>query len=314
MNLSFEQIENLAFGYVQKKQMGDGLHFYHCTERQIEKWYAYGEKLGDRAKSSTGVMIDFLTNSDYVSFTLSGGKFEIKINGLLTVKKVIKAEEPETVKLDLNGGENRVTLVFPSHTEGVIHALSLADAAEFKPYKYSRKFLFLGDSITQGHKTIFDSGSYAHRVSDFFDAERFINGVGGTFFTPDVFEKTAFEPDVVFIALGTNDFNKLKSLDKIKENVRTFISQVKDAFEGKQIFGIIPPWRWDDDIIKPVGTFPDFRETLKGIYDEFGIHTFNAFDLIPHFEECYFDHMHPNDLGYSYYAQNLITELKNYIK
>ena len=35
----------------------------------------------------------------------------------------------------------------------------------------------------------------------------------------------------------------------------------------------------------------------------------DGFDYVPHFQNFYFDHVHPNELGYAYYANTLENDL-----
>ena len=77
--------------------------------------------------------------------------------------------------------------------------------------------LFIGDSITQGWNSYYDTLSYAWRVSLYFNANSIINGIGGAFYEPQTFDVPDFDPDTVIVALGTNDFSKFKTTDEMLE-------------------------------------------------------------------------------------------------
>lgn len=149
MFLKDNEIKNITAGAVKIEKNDTGLRFYKCTDKQIKAWYDFGHDLGVRAESTTGIRLDFITNASKACFEVCGGKFEILINGLLSKQEII-GDDFTGVQVELNCKENRVTFLFPSHSIGMLKSVYINDGAEFRPTQFKNKFLFLGDSITQG--------------------------------------------------------------------------------------------------------------------------------------------------------------------
>lgn len=80
-----------------------------------------------------------------------------------------------------------------------------------------------------------------------FNADCVINGVGGGFFSECTFDKPGFDPDIVIIAYGTNDFGRYASVDEFSPHVNGYLELVKEAYGDKKVFCILPIWRSDID-------------------------------------------------------------------
>ena len=78
MRLSFDEIRELTVGAVSIFQDDSrNICFERCTGKQITAYYAFSETLGMRSRTTTGVRLDFHTNSATLSFTaVEGDKFE----------------------------------------------------------------------------------------------------------------------------------------------------------------------------------------------------------------------------------------------
>ena len=208
----------------------------------------------------------------------------------------------------------RVTLYFPSHdVYGTLSRVELDDGATFTPHKYDMKWLFIGDSITQGWAALVDSLSYAWRVSRFYNADCVINGVGGAFFHEDTFDTINFDPDVVSVAYGTNDFGYFKTLDEFRAHTRAYLELVAKEYAGKKIFVISPIWR-DKRDGKSMGSFEECRAVVYEEAERLGLIHIDGLYLVPPLPQFYYDeYLHPNENGFSLFAENLITELQKYI-
>ena len=248
MRLSFDQIKEITVGSLLTEERDGSVHFNKCTPKQVEAWYAKSEVLGQRSLCTTGVRLDFHTNSQNLSFrATSGKKYEAHVDGL--IHHVFRPCVPETVSCKLCGHlgetqeEYRVTLVLPSHEVGALEFIELDDGAYVRPHEFDRKMLFIGDSITQGWESSLDSYSYAYRVSAFYNANSVIQGIGGAYYNEDSFDTLDFDPDTVFVAYGTNDFGHYKTYDDLKAHCKAHLSLIADAYRGKRIFVISPIWR-----------------------------------------------------------------------
>lgn len=318
MKLTNEQIKAVTFGAVDIKETQDGLQFYKCTEKQRKAWWALSKTLGERAEMTTpGVRLDFHTDSKRFTFEAKG-VFEVYINDLFRVKFDFAEGGTGTVELcDPLGDplcDARVTLIFPSHfIGGVLKAVSLDDGAYIKPHVFDKKILFVGDSITQGWDSGYDSLSYAWRVMRFFNADAVVHGVGGGYFHRTVFDSINFDPDVVILALGTNDFGKYPTTDAMREETAAFMDQLAQEYKGKTLFCISPIWRLGQE--KSMGHFRDCRQVVIDEATKRGFIHINGLDLVPPDPTFFADPspLHPNALGFGIYAENLIREMQKYL-
>lgn len=320
MKLTFETIQQITVGAVHMEQAEDGIHFYKCSEKQIAAWNLQRKDLGERAAGTTGVRLDFHTNSQTLSFgVLQGNKFELYVDNLLRDQFLMEDTKSATASLcDALGNkqeEYRVTLIFPSHGNGgVLEWIELDDGAWVTPHTFDCKMLFIGDSITQGWASKYDSLSYAWRVSRHFNADSVIQGIGGAYFHEDCFDSIPYDPDTVLVAYGTNDFGHFRSYDEFRGHVSAHLRLIAKEYAGKQIFVLSPIWR-DKRDGKRMGTFEGCRAIVAEKAEKLDLIHIDGLKLVPPLPEFFGDgYLHPNDEGFSLYAENLIIELEKHLK
>lgn len=312
MRLSNEEIKKIVFGAVNVECQEDGLRFYKCTEKQIKAWYKLRTDLGERSETTTGITIDFHTDSKKITFVVSGSKFEILINGNLTAQYNYEDnDEVHEINVSMPEGENRCTLVFPSHFIGVLKSLEIDDGACIKPHPFDMKMLFIGDSITQGWNSKYDCLSFAHRTAAVFNAERVINGIGGAFYHPTTFDKPEFDPDVVIVAYGSNDFLVSPCAEELQRNVSGYLQQIKQVYGNKKVFVIIPTYRFDRSETA-MGTYDECREIIAKEAEKYEFPIIDGYDMMPHHMDFYDDTIHPIDLGFGIYAEKLVLKLRKW--
>lgn len=317
MKLSFETVKSITVGAVDIKLLENGIHFSKCTSKQLDVWGELSPVLRKNAEATTGIRLDFHTNSSSFKFTVSSGKkFEIYINDVLKCNMTGGDLTDGSYSIALSGTENRITLIFPAHDiPCVLSSVEVDDGATVKPHRFDKKLLFIGDSITQGWESGYDSLSYAYRVSRFFNADSVIQGVGGGdfrgLFDPDI----DYDPDAVIVALGTNDWSHASSLEEILHNADVFLDALTKKYSGKPIIGISPIWRdVSANPVRPAGTFDGMCEALKQCFAAHGLYVVDGRTLTPHISDFYADKtLHPNALGFGVYAENLIKAIKDII-
>ncbi len=310
MKLSSQQIKSALFGAMEVAETNGGIVPYKFSAPYREKWFALREDFGKRAEVPTGVRLDFETDAKTVTFSLLGGSFDLLVDGLLTEATPVYAA-PTDHPVSLPEGIHRVTLIFPSHDGKPLglFGVELQGETFVKPHEYGEKFLFLGDSITQGWNSGENSLSYAWRTALFFNADCRILGVGGACFDADLLEiPQNFDPDRVFVAFGTNDFGHFRTLSELQANASAYLDKVAAAYQGKKIYGITPIWRYDT-WEKPMGTFDQCIDVIKTEYETRGITVLSGMDFVPHHKDFFSDAVHPNALGFSLYAERLIHAL-----
>ena len=332
MKLSVEQIRSVTFGALSVKESCDGIHFSRCTPKQIAAWGALHPDLGERATYSSGIVLDFHTNSKILKIsTANGTSFDYYINGTLratvNMKELRKKGEPLALDLCDPLGNSfdmcRVTVCFPRGNDpAVIENVELDDGAELVPHSYDRKFVFYGDSITQGCSSVVHSLCYTHMVSQFFNAECLNLGVGGGRFDASTVDDISYKPDTVVISFGTNDFTHHKTLEALTRKADEFMAAVKaqHSDSAKHFFVISPLWRadldkWGENDLKErtLSRLSDARQAIINAAQKYGMIHIDGLSLVPPFPEYFRDqYLHPNDLGFSLYAMGVIKEMLKY--
>lgn len=319
MRLSFDTVKSITVGAVESFEDASGMHFAKCTSLQVEAFRAFSEELAVNASATTGIRLDFHTNSKRFSFSaFSGTRFELYINGAFTDVILWDKNEEKVFSKDIATGkdENRITLFFPAHfLPGVLRYVELDDGASVIPHAFERRIFFIGDSITQGWESTYDSLSYANRVSDFFNADSVIQGIGGAFFHESIFDSAVnYDPDVAVVAFGTNDWGHFSSHEELRAAARGFLDLFAERFAGKKLFGISPIWRGNASAPRATGYFSEVCDTVKQEILAHGITLIEGETLTPSIPDFYSDgYLHPNGLGFGIYAENLCKILKNYI-
>ncbi|MBO4791826.1 MAG: SGNH/GDSL hydrolase family protein [Clostridia bacterium] len=311
MELSKETIRGLTVGAAEIWEEHGCLCFSKTTAEQTDAWVAYAPRLEERVRATTGVRLDFITDSPFLRVVTAGGrKFEVLVDGLLSERYYPAPGDPSFESKIGEGGEHRVTLVFPSHGEaGRIASVSVADGASVRPVSFRRRFLFLGDSITQGWNAAYDSQSFAWLLSLWVDAESINQGVGGGVFIPETVTDFGYRPDTVFVEFGTNDFASGRTADRLRETASESFSRVASIYRDARIYAITPTWRTDGEKPRALGSFDDCRRIVSEAAEEAGISVIDGYSLYPHKDLYMADSVHPNDLGFAHYAANIFRIL-----
>ena len=220
--------------------------------------------------------------------------------------------EEKTVNLD--GEEHEIMLALPSHggagNNGFV-SISVSDGAFVRPTEKKRKILFVGDSITQGHGAENDTNSYTYRLTRHYKAETLNLGVGGSVYDADIFDDTIdFEPDMITVAYGTNDWRREKSKERYAGDCKALLQKIANRYPGAKRYCITPIWREAEMVeTHPAGTLADCRVIITEIAESLGYKVIDGIDLVPHSKDYLPDGLHPNNLGYEHYFNNLIKLL-----
>ena len=324
MKLSCEQIKAIAHGalYVRENESGEIL-LRRFTDRQLALYEKYNPAFHLKALGTAGVRLEFETDSNSLTLcyraTYASSRhycyFDVFVDGVLTKHfghdNVI--EVTSKLRLSLPEGTHRVKIVFPNLFDAHICFLALDDGASCTPIKKQLKLLCMGDSITQGWETQFDSLSYAWRVARHFNADILNQGVGGAYYCEDTFDQLPFDPDVVTVAYGTNDFGHYHTLEELREHTKKHLTLISKNYAEKRIFVITPIWRGRREG-KPMGRFEDCRAVIAEEAEALGLTVIDGLSLVPPIPVFFSDaYLHPNDCGMSLYAENLIIALEKYL-
>ena len=305
--LTNEEIVALSVGAVDYEYTDGELHLYRCLREQIDAYWKLSDNHGEWAGRTNGVRLDFVTDSSFFSFkVIVGKKYELFVNGVKEDHIELAIGETFCKELDISKGENRLTLIFPSHEAGIISNVALSEGAYYKRYvhTYGKKILIIGDSITQGWDTISDSNSYAYQISLRYDADTVIFGVGGAYFHESAVPSVdVYHPDIVIVAFGANDF--ARGEESLIKNMHEFMDKLLLVYKNSRIIGLTP-------ICGRSGLMPGKNtiiDTINSIYDEYGIEYIDGTFLVSASDDNYADKYHPNDKGYLEMADNLIPKL-----
>ena len=308
LKLTFEEIRSLAHGADHITVEEDGMHFHKCTEKQKQAWKAVDEAFESGVRATSGVHLEMETDAKAITFVAPrGNKFEIWVNGMfyrqILAEKLREKGEIPTVELE--PGVKKILFALPSHKTGVLSSFALDGATFFKPVIYEKKMLFIGDSITQGWYSQFDTLSFAYRTAIALRMDFHICGIGGARYIPETFDCVAFDPDIVVIAYGVNDFNsERRKASDIIPNVHRYLDQVKKAYGDRRVVVLTPIWL----ATKDAGWNHRMRSSIATVAKEKGFEVVDGETLFPKDPAFYADgYLHPNDLGFSIYAERLIA-------
>lgn len=317
MRLSTKEILNIAFGYIEVIEEADGLRFCNYTKKQREAFSKWDEVIPPfdggftgRSSLATGVRLDFHTNSKSFAFdAVTGVPFEVSVNGLLAGRY---GKDALPAHISLDGDMSRVTLWFPSHSAvgySLLSWVELDDGASVTPHVYNEKLLFLGDSITHGWESDYIPLAYTHRVANALNADFVVQGTGGAQFWPETVDTLPFDPDRVFIALGTNDWGSQKTEAEIREAASKYIAKIANLYLQKKRYLLTPIWRADIDTPHAAS----FYAMSAAIAEEGRNHGFTVVDglsLVPHIADFFTDGLHPSATGFSLMAENILRAIQ----
>ncbi|MBR2330573.1 MAG: SGNH/GDSL hydrolase family protein [Clostridia bacterium] len=324
MKLSTQQIKSILFGAAECCEEDGGLQCYRYTRDRMDVIRSVSEDWKVRANATSGIFLDFYTDSDFFAFSYDeavksssqpGYYFELLINGVSTA--LIGEETAAILKgefsICLPQGKNRVTLIFPTMFRARISSVKLTDGATIEQVKKGKRILFLGDSITQGYASKFPSLNYTHRIALSNNCNATNLGIGGAAFDPCLIDENVdYHPDVICVAYGTNDWAKGWTMEKIDNNCRAFFDKLHAQYPTQPIFVILPIWRTNYANELPSGTLLDVRKRIQDIANGYpNTHIVGLWQDIPHDETLYTDGLHPNDDGFAYYANGVLKHLSN---
>ena len=304
MKLTFEQIKSLTVGAVMSKQTERGIYFCKMQQSQVDAFYELSDILGYRALTTTGIRLDFETDSKFLAFdVISGARFEYLIDGVY--QGTVEVGEDNRAKIELSA-PYRVTVCFPSHDIGAIDNVELSDGASFARHKFDKKVLFIGDSITQGWNSGIDTLSYAWRTSFALNLDSIIQGVGGAYFHESTFADSGFDPDIVIVAYGTNDVNHFRTKEEMVLQLRAYLGKVKETYKRSKIYAISPIWVSGGSDEKRMGDLWECYLLIASEIEKCGVEHIRGLSLVPHDREFFADDLHPNKDGFAAYAENLM--------
>ena len=283
-----------------------------------ENIYTPAHRFHAKPRWTTGVVCRFTTDSNTLAFNYvvdtvgDGQSFDVWVNGVFLSYTVCTALTGR-VELALPDATSNVEIYFPSHRQGRIFDVTLADGASFSaPAAPACRILFMGDSITNGTTSRFTSMGYTHQVARGLNAHIVNQGIGGEEFNPAVPDtELNFNADLVVLAYGTNDWSHGPSRSHVVGAANGMLAALRDLYPNAKFATILPIWRADSHMQKPTGTFEEIREVIREAAARFDATVIDGLTLVPHVTSVFADaRLHPNEFGFQFYAENLLPHLK----
>ena len=329
MNLNTENLTKFIKGALSVQTEDEWLCLSRFSEKQS---HYYFEKTPDtlypKTLATAGMKLELVTDADEISFDFrvfaaSSRMFysvDLYIDGIFCDEMYVmnfQRKKSDSVSFALPEGTHRLTVYFPNLMRMDIKNVNLNGASFADPVSSKMKILCLGDSITQGYDAYHSSLSYVNRISQTLDAEILNQPIGAEVFDAKILdEELPFDPDLITIAYGTNDWAVRTSKEEFLDNAERFFQKIKEIYPDQKIVYISPIWRGDYQ--RPYGTqdtsvgaFDESVKALQSLAKENGLFVVDGISLTPHISDFFADQiLHPNDLGFGFYAENLLRILK----
>ena len=333
MTLGLEQIKSIAFGaaYIDEKEGRIALHRF--TEEQEQLYQTVREDFYIKSFATAGISLEFLTDSrnlEILCHLVPGSSqpfFSISVlvdgNNCDELKMKFESQNNKSgyvgkkFKLGNTNDQKLIAIYLPWSFAAQICKIELDDGAYVKPIEKQRKMICFGDSITHGYSAHSTHESYATRLSRKLDADARNKGIGGEIFRPELaaIKDDNFEPDIITVAYGTNDWCAMESYEAMQQKCEEFYATLTQNYPNAKIFALSPIWRIDFENTTKVGKFENAKEIIQNAVKNLDNVVFvDAYDFVPHTADLLDDkYVHPNDKGFEHYADALYDVIKKHI-
>ncbi len=333
MKLNKEQLEQISTGVERIEETEKGIMFHRFSKEEAELYKPANEggtrDYYTRSICTAGIRLCFKTNSEklYISATIYSGtsrgyfSLDVAVNGAIIgridnfgettccetyTQKGFPSGEFSKEFL-LGKGEKVVTIYLPWSAAPIFKEISIDDESTIEPIKRDLRLLAYGDSITQGYDSLSTSNRYISRLCNMIGADELNKAIGGEIFFPELSAiKTTYNPDIITVAYGTNDFGRCDK-ETFKSNCYNFYKNLSENYPNAKIFALTPIWRetWQNETV--FGKFTDIENCIIDAVSNFdNIEVIKGFDLVPKQGKFFADLvLHPNDEGFYHYAVNL---------
>ena len=319
MLIGLDVIREITVGALSVEEL-DGVYKFHRFTSEQEALYL--EKNPDRhgaVMHTAGVSLDFITDSSEISLGIYTDPFiqrstlvptlDVYEDDLLVYSTEITSERTMH-KIVLSKGDGRVRIFLDCYAPCRIYDLSVDDGASVRATERRVNVLIYGDSITHGARASHPSFTYVNRTLSALGWSGINQAVGGEAFRkwiPGTARVT--DPDVILIAYGTNDWY-CRSLEDIERQEHEFFTSLRALYADTPIIYISPIWRSDIEKDVPSGDLYTVADTMSEIARNYGADVVCGRYLVPHYDEFFFDGLHPNDTGFLLYSDALVKAIK----
>ena len=332
MKLNLSQIRGITTGAARVTEENSAIDFYRFTKEQELLYKKRNSDFYKKTFASSGVKLHFKTDSKtlFIKILTEPGSsrryfsLDVFVNGRMlgaldNFSNVALPRCYSGVSLplgefsgsfSLGKGEKEICIYLPWSVRTEIKELTLDDGSFIKPIRPIAKLLCFGDSITQGYDALRPSQKYTTLLAEHLNAEEFNKGIGSEeFFEELAAPKEDFNPDIITVAYGTNDWNR-GSREGFDRNCAGFFRNLCFNYPNAKIFAVTPIWRSNFEESRPFGSFFEVEERIKSLVADFkNVRVISGFELVPHNEEFFGDlKLHPNADGFYRYFSRLCEE------
>ncbi|MBR4863931.1 MAG: SGNH/GDSL hydrolase family protein [Oscillospiraceae bacterium] len=330
MQLTYEQIKSITTGAVCIEQEENGIRFYRFNREQQTLYQPRIRLLEEKMLSTAGIQMFFKTDSStlYLRTTVTKGSgsdhfsFDLFVNGkhvdsldnfshLEPCEKIIHAPcELGTYEktFALGDGVKDICIYFPWSVATTVENISLENDAFLTPNAPAKKMLVYGDSVTHGNVVRYSCNHYIPRLARAMNVQVRNKAIAGTTTFPQMAElESPYEPDYVWVAYGSNDWDRHEEAFFV-ENYSNMMQIIANKYPHAQVFAVSPIWRADQDTkARRMGPLATIEKNILEIAADYpNVTVISGIDLVPHDFQYFADAgLHPNDEGNGFYFQNI---------
>lgn len=319
-------LDKIVFGKVRIEKRENGYAFSRFTAEQENIWKEknsyFQEEFFDgyfyrNCATNANIMFDFITDSKTITIDIP--KLELvneptyftPVEIFVNKKRVLEIKEIGEYSIRLNR-KSRVMILLPHFSCTEISKIEVDDNSSIEPISKKIKWLFHGDSITHGCIPKLSSNSYVSRIIRKYDIDAINQGNSGYVNDERIITKIdGFEPDIVTSAYGINDFYR-KNEEQYERDLYNHCKKIRKDFPKSKIYIISPVWcanLYEDE--SQFSKRDKMYDMFQKVTAELDLNLINGRKLIPNNRKYYNDDgVHPNDLGFGYYATRLMKLIK----
>lgn len=314
-------LSGIIFGAVRTEERNGWFRPCRFSKKQTD-YFKRKPGYTMRAYAASGIHMDFWTDAEAFSFsykTFWGSSqtihfIDVYVDDVLQIHQGSSksAVSSGRIQLNMKPGRKHVMIYFPCLSRIKISDVEIDEYTLFEPAKKEKKLLFLGDSITQGYITDYPSLTYTNILTRKLRAESVNQAIGGAVFDAgDLDETLGFDPDMIFVAYGTNDWYHRRDIAHV---AGTYLKKLTGIYPNTPVYVILPIWRSDTGEQEASGAIPfeEARQTLRKVCELYAnVSVIDGIDFVPHCAEFFADgYLHPNEEGFKLYADRLEAALE----
>lgn len=322
-----QYIHNALYTWIDERGF---VHAERFTEKQLEQYRRDicmdNTDFIPRAKCSSTVMLELVTDSDYIALEHDwhmGMRYEWEdidffVDGVNTDYRLVENEGYRLIGFDIPKGKHDVQIWFPwCDIISLEHVYVDEGAVVEQPPKKDLRILTFGDSITQGYIGHHPAFNYVGIMARSLNAECVNQAIGGYWFEGASLDPalSEYRPDLITVAYGTNDYSLKGSLEEFRAGVSGFVNRLEEIFPEVPVLGIIPIYRCDDRLRPRIYTRSYTRDeamdAIRAEYAKYKNITVLDDTFFPHPKDYFApDGVHPNDLGFMVYGKAVTDAIR----